>query len=312
MKERPKIDLGMTGYDELFMNDQERAENRLPKIYDIPLSEIDDFPDHPFKVKDDEDMLQLVESVRDRGIITPITLRQKENGRYEIVSGHRRRRACEIAGLETIPAEIKELTRDEAIILMVESNLQRSVILPSEKAFSYKMRYDALRRVAGARTDLTGDPVEPRLKTSELVAQETSESASQIKRYIRLTELIPELLELVDEGRIALRPAVELSYLNDIEQQDLVEEIGLTLATPSHAQAIKMRNFSKEGKLTPEVIESIMFEEKPNQREKINIRYEDARRYIPSSVPYEKTGEFVLKALEYYHRHLERLRDDAR
>lgn len=284
MKERPKIDLGMTGYDELFMNDQERAENRLPKIYDIPLSEIDDFPDHPFKVKDDEDMLQLVESVRERGIITPITLRQKEDGRYEIVSGHRRRRACEIAGLETIPAEIKELSRDEAIILMVESNLQRSVILPSEKAFSYKMRYDALRRVAGARTDLTGDPVEPRLKTSELVAQETSESASQVKRYIRLTELIPELLELVDEGRIALRPAVELSYLNDIEQQDLVEEIGLTLATPSHAQAIKMRNFSKEGKLTPEVIESIMCEEKPNQREKINIRYEDARRYIPSSV----------------------------
>lgn len=190
MKERPKIDLGMTGYDELFMNDQERAENRLPKIYDIPLSEIDDFPDHPFKVKDDEDMLQLVESVRERGIITPITLRQKEDGRYEIVSGHRRRRACEIAGLETIPAEIKELSRDEAIILMVESNLQRSVILPSEKAFSYKMRYDALRRVAGARTDLTGDPVEPRLKTSELVAQETSESASQVKRYIRLTELM--------------------------------------------------------------------------------------------------------------------------
>lgn len=302
----------MTGYDELFMNDQERAENRLPKIYDIPLSEIDDFPDHPFKVKDDEDMLQLVESVRERGIITPITLRQKEDGRYEIVSGHRRRRACEIAGLETIPAEIKELSRDEAIILMVESNLQRSVILPSEKAFSYKMRYDALRRVAGARTDLTGDPVEPRLKTSELVAQETSESASQVKRYIRLTELIPELLELVDEGRIALRPAVELSYLNDIEQQDLVEEIGLTLATPSHAQAIKMRNFSKEGKLTPEVIESIMCEEKPNQREKINIRYEDARRYIPSSVPYDKTGEFILKALEYYHRHLERQRDDAR
>ena len=312
MKERPKIDLGMTGYDELFMNDQERAENRLPKIYDISLSEIDDFPDHPFKVKDDEDMLQLVESVRERGIITPITLRQKEDGRYEIVSGHRRKRACEIAGLETIPAEIKELSRDEAIILMVESNLQRSVILPSEKAFSYKMRYDALRRLAGARTDLTGDPVEPRLKTSELVAQETSESASQVKRYIRLTELIPELLELVDEGRIALRPAVELSYLNDIEQQDLVEEIGLTLATPSHAQAIKMRNFSKEGKLTPEVIESIMCQEKPNQREKINIRYEDARRYIPSSVPYDKTGEFILKALEYYHRHLERQRDDAR
>ena len=314
MKERPKIDLGMTGYDELFMNDQERAENRLPRIYDIPLSEIDDFPDHPFKVKDDEDMLQLVESVRERGIITPITLRRKEDGRYEIVSGHRRRKACEIAGLETIPAEIKELSRDEAIILMVESNLQRSVILPSEKAFSYKMRLEAMKR-QGQRTDLTSGPLGQKFEavdSRQELADSSVDSARQVSRYIRLTELIPELLELVDEGRIALRPAVELSYLNDIEQQDLVEEIGLTLATPSHAQAIKMRNFSKEGKLTPEVIESIMCEEKPNQREKINIRYEDARRYIPSSVPYDKTGEFILKALEYYHRHLERQRDDAR
>ena len=314
MKERPKIDLGMTGYDELFMNDQERAENRLPKIYDIPLSEIDEFPDHPFKVKDDEDMLQLVESVRERGIITPITLRRKEDGRYEIVSGHRRKRACEIAGLETSSAEIKELSRDEAIILMVESNLQRSVILPSEKAFSYKMRLEAMKR-QGQRTDLTSRPVGDKLderRSGEILGETVGESERQVQRYIRLTELVPELLQLVDDGKIALRPAVELSYLNDIEQQDLVEEIGLTLATPSHAQAIKMRNFSKEGKLTPEVIESIMFEEKPNQREKINIRYEDARRYIPSSVPYEKTGEFVLKALEYYHRHLERLRDDAR
>jgi ParB family chromosome partitioning protein len=304
----------MTGYDELFMNDQERAENRLPKIYDIPLSEIDDFPDHPFKVKDDEDMLQLVESVRERGIITPITLRRKEDGRYEIVSGHRRKRACEIAGLETIPAEIKELSRDEAIILMVESNLQRSVILPSEKAFSYKMRLEAMKR-QGQRTDLTSRPVGDKLderRSGEILGETVGESERQVQRYIRLTELVPELLQLVDDGKIALRPAVELSYLNDIEQQDLVEEIGLTLATPSHAQAIKMRNFSKEGKLTPEVIESIMCEEKPNQREKINIRYEDARRYIPSSVPYDKTGEFILKALEYYHRHLERQRDNAR
>jgi ParB family chromosome partitioning protein len=314
LKERPKIDLGMTGYDELFMNDQERAENRLPKIYDIPLSEIDDFPDHPFKVKDDEDMLQLVDSVRERGIITPITLRRKEDGRYEIVSGHRRKRACEIAGLETIPAEIKELSRDEAIILMVESNLQRSVILPSEKAFSYKMRLEAMKR-QGQRTDLTSGPLGQKFEavdSRQELADSSVDSARQVSRYIRLTELIPELLQFVDDGKIALRPAVELSYLNDIEQQDLVDEIGLTLATPSHAQAIKMRNFSKEGKLTPEVIESIMSEEKPNQREKINIRYEDARRYIPSSVPYDKTGEFILKALEYYHRHLERQRDDAR
>ena len=311
MKERPKIDLGMTGYDELFMNDQERAESRLPRIYDIPLSEIDDFPNHPFKVKDDEDMLQLVESVRERGIITPITLRQKEDGRYEIVSGHRRRKACEIAGLETIPAEIKELTRDEAIILMVESNLQRSVILPSEKAFSYKMRLEAMKRQQGERTDLTSAPVEQK-SSRELLAENSPDSHAQIQRYIRLTWLIPELLQLVDDGKIALRPAVELSYLNDWEQEDLLNAMDLADATPSHAQAIKMRKFSAENKLTPEVIESIMCEEKPNQKEKINIRYEDARRYIPSSVPYSQTGEFILKALEYYHRHLERQRDDAR
>jgi ParB family chromosome partitioning protein len=314
LKERPKIDLGMTGYDELFMNDQERAENRLPKIYDIPLSEIDDFPDHPFKVKDDEDMLQLVESVRARGIITPITLRQKEDGRYEIVSGHRRRKACEIAGFETIPAEIKELTRDEAIILMVESNLQRSVILPSEKAFSYKMRLEAMKRLPGRPSKENGVPVGPDFsgRSRELLAADSPDSNTQIQRYIRLTWLIPELLQFVDDGKIALRPAVELSYLNDWEQEDLLNAMDLADATPSHAQAIKMRKFSAENKLTPEVIESIMCEEKPNQKEKINIRYEDARRYIPSSVPYSQTGEFILKALEYYHRHLERQRDDAR
>ena len=294
------------------MNDKERQENRLPKIFNIPLTEIDDFPDHPFQVRMDEDMDQLVESVKSRGIITLITLRKKDDGRYEIVSGHRRKKACELAGLETVPAEIKELTRDEAIILMVESNLQRSVILPSEKAFAYKMRYDALKRVSGERTDLTGDPVGPRLKTSEMVAQDTNESATQIKRYIRLTNLEPELLQMVDEGKIAMRPAVELSYLNDIEQQDLVPAMELADATPSHAQAIKMRKFSQEGKLTPEVIESIMCEEKPNQKEKISIPYASVKRYIPTSVPPEKTGDFILKALEYYHRHLERQRNDAR
>lgn len=314
MRERPKLDLGMTGYDEMFMNDQERAENRLPKIFDIPLSEIDDFPDHPFKVRLDEDMEQLIESVKSRGIITPITLRRKEDGRYEIVSGHRRRKACELAGLATVPAEIKELTRDEAIILMVESNLQRSVILPSEKAFSYKMRLEAMKR-QGQRTDLTCGPVDHKLegmKSRDVIAESTNDSARQVSRYIRLTELIPEILDKVDEGRIALRPAVELSYLNDKEQQDLLPAMELADATPSHAQAIKMRKFSQDGKLTPEVIESIMCEEKPNQKEKVSIRYEDARKYIPSSVPYKDTGAFILKALEYYHRHLERMRDDAR
>ena len=312
MRERLKLDLGMTGYDEMFMNDQERAENRLPKIFDIPLTEIDDFPDHPFKVRLDEDMEQLIESVKNRGVITPITLRRKEDGRYEIVSGHRRRKACELAGLVAVPAEIKELTRDEAIILMVESNLQRSVILPSEKAFSYKMRLEAMKRQQGERTDLTSVPVGQKLSTREMIAENAPDSNTQIQRYIRLTELAPELLDLVDEGKIAMRPAVELSYLNDEEQQDLLPAMELADATPSHAQAIKMRKFSQDGKLTPEVIESILCEEKPNQKEKVSIRYEDARKYIPSSVPYKDTGAFILKALEYYHRHLERMRDDAR
>lgn len=311
MKERPLIDLGMTGYDELFMNDTERREATLPKIYNIPLSEIDDFPNHPFQVRLDEDMDQLVESVKERGVITPITLRRKTDGRYEIVSGHRRRKACELAGLVTVPAEIKELTRDEAIILMVESNLQRSTILPSEKAFSYKMRLEAMKRQQGERTDLTSAPLEQK-SSREALAEKSPDSHAQIQRYIRLTKLIPDLLAMVDEGRIALRPAVELSYLGKLEQQDLVAAIGLSLATPSHAQAIKLRAFSKEGKLSPAVIESIMCEEKPNQKEKINIKYAEARKYIPSSVPYEQTGAYILKALEYYHRHLERQRGDAR
>ena len=311
MNERPLIDLGMTGYDELFMNDAERREVSLPKIYTIPLSEIDDFPDHPFQVRLDEDMDQLVESVKERGVITPITLRRKGGGRYEIVSGHRRRKACELAGLATVPAEIKELTRDEAIILMVESNLQRSTILPSEKAFSYKMRLEAMKR-QGQRTDLTSGPAGQKLDSRDELASATNDSGRQIQRYIRLTELIPDLLTMVDEGRIALRPAVELSYLGKLEQQDLAAAIGLSLATPSHTQAIKLRTFSKEGKLSPAVIESIMCEEKPNQKEKINIKYAEARKYIPSSVPYEQTGAYILKALEYYHRHLERQRNDAR
>ena len=311
MKERPLIDLGMTGYDELFMNDTERREASLPKIYNIPLSEIDDFPDHPFQVRLDEDMDQLVESVKERGVITPITLRQKADGRYEIVSGHRRRKACELAGLATVPAEIKELTRDEAIILMVESNLQRSTILPSEKAFSYKMRLEAMKRLPGRPSKENLGPMVQNSSRDEL-GESAGESGRQISRYIRLTELIPDLLTIVDEGRIALRPAVELSYLGKLEQQDLAAAIGLSLATPSHAQAIKLRAFSKEGKLSPAVIESIMCEEKPNQKEKINIQYAEARKYIPSSVPYEQTGAYILKALEYYHRHLERQRNDAR
>lgn len=311
MAERPKIDLGMTGYDELFMNDEERKENRLPKIYDIPLTEIDDFPNHPYQVRMDEDMDQLVQSVKERGVITPITLRQKEDGRYEIVSGHRRKKACELAGLDTVKAEIKELTRDEAIILMVESNYQRSTILPSEKAFAYKMRLEALKR-QGMRTDLTSTPVVSKLRSNEELGEINGESREQVRRYIRLTELVPEIRDLVDDGKIALRPAVELSYLSSDEQHCLAEQIKYFESTPSHAQAIKMREFSKNGKLGRDVIESIMCEDKPNQRPKINIQYDQVKKYIPSSVPYEKTGEYILKALEYYHRYLERQRDNAR
>lgn len=313
MKSVQKIDLGLTGYDELFMNDAERKENKLPRIYDIPLSEIDDFPDHPFKVKLDEDMDQLVQSIKERRIITPVTLRPKEDGRYEIVSGHRRRKACELAGFDTVKAEVREMTRDEAIILMVESNLQRSVILPSEKAFSYKMRLEAMNR-QGQRTDLTSCPVGTKLNSAGEIAQQSSDSKRQVFRYIRLTELIPGLLDLVDEGRIAFRPAVELSYLQKEEQNALLEQIAYADATPSLAQAIKLKRFSQDGKLNNEVIESIMSEEKPNQREKINIKYAEARRFIPASVPYEKTGDYIMKALEYYHRYQERQksRGDAR
>ena len=317
MKSVQKIDLGLTGYDELFMNDAERKENKLPRIYDIPLSEIDDFPDHPFKVKLDEDMDQLVQSIKERGIITPVTLRPKEDGRYEIVSGHRRRKACELAGFDTVKAEVREMTRDEAIILMVESNLQRSVILPSEKAFSYKMRLEAMKRQAGRPSKENASPVATNFlqgRSDVELGEQVGESKDQVRRYIRLTELIPELLDLVDEGRIAFRPAVELSYLQKEEQSALLEQIAYVDATPSLAQAIKLKRFSQDGKLTNEVIESIMSEEKPNQREKINIKYAEARRFIPASVPYEKTGEYILKALEYYRRYQERQksRNDAR
>ena len=311
MSRKKDIDLDLTGFAELFMNDEGRAESRLPRIYDIPLSEIDDFPNHPFKVKMDEDMNQLVQSVKERGVITPITLRQKEDGRYEIVSGHRRRKACELAGLDSVPAEIKELSRDEAIILMVESNLQRSIILPSEKAFSYKMRREAMKR-QGQRTDLTSGPVVQKFSRDAL-GDKAEESGRQISRYIRLTELIPELLDMVDENKIAFRPAVELSYLTETEQHNLLNSISYNDATPSLPQAIRLKEFSKDGKLSAEVIEAILGEEKPNQHEKISFKAERLRPYIPSSVPLEKTEDYIIKALEYYQRARERQkREQAR
>ena len=261
-------------------------------------------------------MNQLVQSVKERGIITPVTLRQKEDGRYEIVSGHRRRKACELAGLERVPAEIKELSRDEAIILMVESNLQRSIILPSEKAFSYKMRLEAMKRQAGRPPKDNYSPVGNNLAgttSSELMAEQIGESKNQIYRYIRLTELIPELLDMVDENKIAFRPAVELSYLTETEQHNLLNSISYNDATPSLPQAIRLKEFSKEGKLSAEVIEAILGEEKPNQHEKISFKAERLRPYIPSSVPLEKTEDYIIKALEYYQRARERQkREQAR
>ena len=316
MKNVPKIDLGLTGYDELFMNDTERMETKLPHIYDIPLELIDDFPDHPFKVRDDEDMMQLVESVKERGIITPVTLRPKEDGRYEIVSGHRRKKACELAGFETVKAEVREMTRDEAIILMVESNFQRSQILPSEKAFAYKMRLEAMKRQAGRPSKENSVPLAQNYegKTSrELLGEQVGESQDQVRRYIRLTNLVPELLDLVDEGKIKMRPAVELSYLDEDSQRAVVDEIDLNQCTPSHDQTIRMRKFFTDGKLTPEVVSAIMSEEKPNQREKIVLRGDKVRSLIPKNIPVSQTEDYVVKALEHYSRFLrQRAERDSR
>ncbi len=299
---KKQIDLGLTGLDELFMDDQERAESRLPKIHEIPISEIDEFPNHPFHVRLDEDMDQLVESIKERGIITPVTLRQKPDGRYEIVSGHRRTKACELAGLATVKAEIKELSRDEAIILMVESNLQRTTILPSEKAFSYKMRLEAMNR-QGQRTDLTSTPVVSKSRSNEMLGEVGGESREQVRRYIRLTHLIPPLLDLVDAGKIAFRPAVELSYLTEDEQNSLLDSINSEQSTPSLAQALKMKEFSQHGRLNADVILSIMCEQKPNQKEKISFQSERLKPFIPKNFTAKQTEDYVIKALEYYHRY---------
>lgn len=297
-----KSDFTLTKLDDLFTTQAQRDEEQLSKIRDIPLELIDDFPDHPFKVRDDEDMMQLVESVKERGVITPATVRQKEDGRYELVSGHRRKRACELAGFETLRSEIVDLNRDEATILMVESNFQRSEILPSEKAFAYKMRLEAMKR-QGFRSDLTSDPVGQKFSV-EKIADNSNDSKTQIQRYIRLTNLVPELLEFVDEGRIKMRPAVELSYLDEDCQRDVVDEIDLNDATPSHDQTIRMRKLFNEGNLTTEAIHAVMSEEKPNQKEKIVLRGDRVRQLIPKNIPVSQTEDFVCKALEHYNKFL--------
>lgn len=311
-KKREPIDFGLPGIDDIFSTQAERDEAKLKKIYEIPLDQIDPFPEHPFKVKDDEDMMNLVESVKANGIITPATLRKKEDGRYEIISGHRRKRACELAGLETLRSEVVDMTRDEATIFMVESNFQRTTILPSEKAFAYKMRLEAMKRMPG-RPAKNSTPVGQNLRGTVSVnrlGEEVGDSSSQIQRYIRLTELKPELLDLVDEGQIALRPAVELSYLPKEQQKDLVGSIEMEQCTPTHAQAIRMRKMSEEGKLTPEAIEAIMLEEKPNQKERIVLRGDRFKELFPKDLPISKREDFVAAAMEYYGRYLSRKERD--
>ncbi len=310
------IEMKLPSLDDLFSSQEERDDAKLKRIYEIPLDEIDPFPDHPFRVRDDEDMMNLVESVKASGVLTPATVRKKEDGRYELLSGHRRLRACQLAGIPALRCEVVDMTRDEATIFMVESNFQRTTILPSEKAFAYRMRLEAMNR-QGQRSDLTCSPVGNKLETgraSHELASAVGDSKTQIFRYIRLTELLPEILDMVDEGQIAMRPAVELSYIPKIQQGMIWESMELEGCTPSYAQAIRLRRLSAEHKLTPEAVEAIMMEQKPNQKEKIILRGERFNRLFPPDLPMSKREDYVAAAMEHYARFRERqrTRDDAR
>ena len=291
---RPEIILPKL--DELFSSQESREEERLSKIRDIPFDMIDDFPKHPFKVQDDEDMMHLVESVSEHGVLVPAILRLKEDGRYELIAGHRRKRACQLAGFETLRAEVVDLDRDAATIYMVESNLQRTTILPSEKAFSYKMRLEAMKR-QGRRSDLTSTPVVSKLRTDEEIGKDVGESREQIRRYIRLTELVPPLLDMVDAGKMALRPAVEISYLPEVLQLSLYRYIEQEECTPSHAQAVRMRKLLDKNKLTAESIYAILIEEKPNQKQKLVLREERISGLIPSGIPMGKREDYIINAI---------------
>ena len=308
MSREKKPSFTLNTVDDMFTTQEIRDERKLPRIRDIPIKAIKDFPDHPYKVKDDEDMMNLMESIKENGVLTPVTVRKIPGGSYEMISGHRRKRACELLGMPVIRGEVVELDRDEAIIMMCDSNLQRTTILPSEKAFAYKMRLDAMNR-QGKRTDLTFSPVDKKLRSGEVLANETKESQAQIYRYIRLTELIPEILELVDEGKIALRPAVEISYFPKDLQEDLVDTMEMEACTPSHAQIIRMRRLLADDKLTAESITAIMQEEKPNQREKIILRDDRTRSLIPKDLPVNKREDYIIKALEHYGRYLKKQRE---
>ncbi|MBP9989548.1 MAG: ParB/RepB/Spo0J family partition protein [Ruminococcus sp.] len=299
----------LSAFDDMFETDESRADMKRERIFDIPISDIKNFPNHPYKVLDDERMTELVESIKDHGLLQPVLVRPIENGKYEMVSGHRRKRAFEIAGFETIPCRVQEMTLEEATITMVESNCYRETILPSEKAKAYKMRLDAMNR-QGQRTDLSFSPVAKKLNSAKEFADSMGESKDNIYRYIRLNNLIPELLELVDEGRMKLRPAVEISYLTEDEQRNLLNAIEMNDATPSHAQAIRMRKLSAEGNLTTDSINDIMCEEKPNQKEKPQFRDKRIADAIPKNIPPENHSDYVLKAVEFYNRHLQRARNE--
>ena len=279
--------------------------------YKIPIELMDDFPNHPFKVEMDDDMKALIESINNNGVIDPLILREKEDGRYEIISGHRRKKACEYLGIKEVPAETRKMSGEEATIMMIESNLHRSNILPSEKAFAYKMRLEAMNKRPGRPSQDNPTPVETeKLRTNEVLGKEVGESREQIRRFVRLTELIPEILSLVDEQKMGMRPAVEISYLSKEEQEQLLDAMKLTESTPSHSQAIKLRNLSKEGTLDAYMIESILREQKPNQKDQIKVRYELAQKYLPSDMAYSDYEEYILRALKYYSDCLERQRDD--
>ena len=291
----------LTSVDELFTTQEERDIAKRETVMDIPLAEISDFPNHPFKVTVDEKMLEMADSVKRYGVLVPAIVRPKQGGGYEMIAGHRRKKASELAERPTLNCIVRDLTDDEAIIIMVDSNLQREVILPSEKAFAYKMKLDAMKR-QGQRTDLTLSPMATKLDSAAELGKQSGESRDQVFRYMRLTNLIPELLDMVDENKIALRPAVELSYLAEKEQRILYEEIGYSDCTPSHAQAIKMRKFAEQGQLTAEVISSIMQEEKPNQKEQFRMPREKISKYFPAGTPAEKIEDTIIKALELYRR----------
>lgn len=290
----------LTSLDSLFTTQEQRDEAKRDSVQDIPISQISDFPEHPFKVKQDEVMLEMAESVRQYGVLVPGLVRQLEDGSYQMVSGHRRKLASELAGRDTIPCIVRDLTDDEAVIIMVDSNLQRERVLPSEKAFAYKMKLDAMRRQAGRPSKENLSPLETNLRTSAVIAQATGDSRAQVDRFIRLTNLIPEILDMVDDGRIAFRPAVELSYLTEQEQSALYDTMGREDCTPSLAQAIKMKAFSRDGKLTDAVILSIMEEEKPNQKEQFRIPKERISKYFKPGTPARTMEDTIIKALDYY------------